>query len=151
MNRTLRTLVVYGLSIIMLAILAQWWFDQVQGPEVVELSQFLDRVEGGDYETVEMLTRSNELQGRLTGSTLPADGWDQVSSYPEGSEGDVVALLRESGTPFSADAQPPGFWEVLVSFLPWLFLLGFMVFIFMQMQTILMKDKTIVAYRGLNT
>jgi hypothetical protein len=43
-NRTLRTLVVYGLSIIMLAILAQWWFDQVQGPEVIELSQFMDNV-----------------------------------------------------------------------------------------------------------
>jgi HAMP domain-containing protein len=49
-NRTLRTLVVYGLSIIMLAILAQWWFDQVQGPEVIELSQFMDNVEAGDYE-----------------------------------------------------------------------------------------------------
>ena len=47
MNRTLRTLIVYGLSIIMLAILAQWWFDQVQGPEVVELSQFMDNVQDG--------------------------------------------------------------------------------------------------------
>ncbi|HET9203679.1 MAG TPA: AAA family ATPase, partial [Acidimicrobiia bacterium] len=134
MNRTLRTLVVYGLSIIMLAILAQWWFDQVQGPEVVELSQFMDRVEAGDYEAVEMLARSNELQGRVTNSTLPPEAWDQVSSYPEGAEGDLVTLIRESGTPFSSDPQPPGFWEVLISFLPWLFLLGFMVFIFMQMQ-----------------
>ncbi len=134
MNRTLRTLVVYGLSIIMLAILAQWWFDQVQGPEVVELSEFMDNVEAGDYERVEMLARSNELQGRVTSSTLPDEAWDQVSSYPEGAEGDLVTLIRESGTPFSSDPQPPGFWEVLVSFLPWLFLLGFMVFIFMQMQ-----------------
>ena len=86
----MRTLVVYGLSIIMLAILAQWWFDQVQGPEVVELSQFIDNVEAGDYAEVEMLARSNELQGRLTGSTLPDEAFDQVSSYPEGAEGDLV-------------------------------------------------------------
>jgi cell division protease FtsH len=134
-NRTLRTLVVYGLSIIMLAILAQWWFDQVQGPEPVQLSQFMDNVEAGDYTQVEMLARSNELQGRR--GELPEGEpvtWDEVTSYPEGSEGDLVTLLRESGIPFSTDAQPPGFWEVLVSFLPWLFLLGFMVFIFMQMQ-----------------
>jgi cell division protease FtsH len=134
-NRTLRTLVVYGLSIIMLAILAQWWFDQVQGPEPIQLSEFMDNVEAGKYEAVEMLARSNELQGRLTGSTLPDEAWDQTASYPEGSEGDLtVTLLSESGIRFSTDAQPPGFWEVLVSFLPWLFLLGFMVFIFMQMQ-----------------
>ncbi|MGH3668827.1 MAG: hypothetical protein ACRDU7_11075, partial [Acidimicrobiia bacterium] len=79
----MRTLVVYGLSIIMLAILAQWWFDQVQGPEVIELSQFMDNVEAGDYEQVEMLARSNELQGRLASSTLPDEAFDQVSSYPE--------------------------------------------------------------------
>ncbi len=134
MNRTLRTLVVYGLSIIMLAILAQWWFDQVQGPQPVELSVFMDNVEEGKYSDVEMLARSNELQGRLEGSELDEEAWDEVTSYPEGSEGDLVTLLRDSGTKFSTDAQPPGFWEVLISFLPWLFLLGFMVFIFMQMQ-----------------
>ena len=63
MNRTLRTLVVYGLSIIMLAILAQWWFDQVQGPEVIELSQFIDNVEAGDYEAVEMLAALERAPG----------------------------------------------------------------------------------------
>ena len=63
MNRTMRTLVVYGLSIIMLAILAQWWFDQVQGPEVIELSQFIDNVEAGDYEEVEMLAPLQRAPG----------------------------------------------------------------------------------------
>ncbi len=59
MNRTLRTLVIYGLAIIMLAILAQWWFDQVSGPEEVALSEFLVSVEENEYEANELLARSN--------------------------------------------------------------------------------------------
>jgi cell division protease FtsH len=133
-NRTLRTLIVYGLSIIMLAILAGWWFDQVAGPEVVDLSTFMQNVEDGKYGEVQMLARSNELQGRLVGSTAVDDAWDQTSNYPEGAEGNLEQELRASGVTFRSDPQPPGFWEVLISFLPWLFLLGFMVFIFMQMQ-----------------
>ncbi len=134
MNRTLRTLVIYGLSIIMLAVLAQWWFDQVSGPEQVPLSQFIESVDSGKYKTIELLARSNEVQGSFD-ATKAADGvWDQITSYPEGYEGDLTTLIEQSGIPFNADPQPPGFWDVLISFLPWLFLLGFMVFIFMQMQ-----------------
>jgi cell division protease FtsH len=133
-NRTLRTLVIYGLSIIMLAILAQWWFDQVSGPEEVPLSQFIESVQNGDYETVEILARSNEIQGSFSAGTAAEGLWDQISSYPEGFEGDLTTLVDESGVPYDADQQPPGFWEILIGFLPWLFLLGFMVFIFMQMQ-----------------
>ena len=134
MNRTLRTLVIYGLSIIMLAILAQWWFDQVSGPEEIPLSQFIESVESQGYERIEMLTRSNEVQGSFDIAQADEGIWDQISSYPEGFEGDLTTLIQASGIPYDADPQPPGFWEVLLGFLPWLFLLGFMVFIFMQMQ-----------------
>ncbi|MGI9610278.1 MAG: hypothetical protein ACR2NL_08275, partial [Acidimicrobiia bacterium] len=134
MNRTLRTLVVYGLSIIMLAVMANWFFSEVGSPEEVPLSQFIESVEEGRYEAVEILARSNEVQGS-TDVAAAADGtWEQISSYPDGFEGELVTIIQTSGIPFTADPQPPGFWELLVSFLPWLFLLGFMVFIFMQMQ-----------------
>jgi len=86
-NRTLRTLVVYGLSIILLAVLAQWWFDQVQGPEEVTLSEFMEKVEGGTFSEVQILARSNQVQGRIEPGTDAADAWDFVASYPEGYEG----------------------------------------------------------------
>jgi cell division protease FtsH len=133
-NRTLRTLVVYGLSIILLAVLAQWWFDQVQGPEEVTLSEFMEKVEGGTFSEVQILARSNQVQGRIEPGTDAADAWDFVASYPEGYEGDLTTQIQASGVDYSSDPEPPGFWELLISFLPWLFLLGFMVFIFMQMQ-----------------
>ena len=134
MNRTLRTLVVYGLSIILLAVLAQWWFDQVSGPEEVTLSEFVTSVEAGDFAEVQILARSNQVQGRAEPGTGPESVWEFVASYPEGYEGDLTTLIQESDVDYSADPEPPSFWELLIGFLPWLFLLGFMVFIFMQMQ-----------------
>jgi cell division protease FtsH len=133
-NRTLRTLVVYGLSIILLAVLAQWWFDQVSGPEEVPLSEFMTSVEAGDFAEVQILARSNQLQGRTEPGTGPESVWEVVASYPEGSEGQLTELILASDVDLNSDPQPPSFWELLISFLPWLFLLGFMVFIFMQMQ-----------------
>ncbi len=134
MNRTVRTLLVYGLAIILLAVMAQWWFDQFTGPEEVGLSEFITQVEEGDFERVEILARSNQVNGRLVGSDLPEEAYEITASYPDGYEGDLTSLLQEAGTPYSTDPQPPGLMEMFISFLPWLFLLGFMIFIFMQMQ-----------------
>ncbi len=134
MNRTLRTLLIYGVSIIMLAIFAQWWFDEVAGPEEVDLSVFVTTMEEGRFETVQILERSNQVQARVEKSEAPEGSWDQFASYPDGYEGTLTETAIASGTPVSTDAQPPGFFDYLISFLPWLFLLGFMVFIFMQMQ-----------------
>jgi hypothetical protein len=61
-NRTVRTLLVYGLAIVLLAVMAQFWFDQFTGPEDVGLSEFIAQVEDGEFESVEILARSNEVQ-----------------------------------------------------------------------------------------
>ena len=86
-NRTLRTLVVYGLSIILLAVLAQWWFDQVSGPEEVSLSEFVTSVEAGEFAEVQILARSNQVQGRTeagTGARLRLGGRGQLPGRFEG-------------------------------------------------------------------
>lgn len=134
MNRTLRTLLVYGVSIIMLALVAQWWFDTVAGPEEVTLSEFVSTMEDDGFTEVQFLERSNEIQGRVGDTEAPERPWDKIAPYPDGFEGELTAIAIATGTPVSVDSQPPGFFDYLISFLPWLFLLGFMVFIFMQMQ-----------------
>ncbi len=134
MNRTLRTLIVYGMSIVLVAILFSWWFDQVAGPEEIPISQFVENVEEGEYDEVVLLARSRRAQARLAGTEAEVGAFDQVASYVEGFESELTATLERSGTQWSTDEEPAGFWEVLIGFLPWLFLLGFMVFIFMQMQ-----------------
>ncbi|MDP9145196.1 MAG: ATP-dependent zinc metalloprotease FtsH, partial [Actinomycetota bacterium] len=122
------------MSIILLAVLAQWWFDQVSGPEELKLSEFMESLDAGEFAEVQILARSNQVQGRVDPGSGPEDVWEFVASYPEGSEGQLTEMILASGVDVSSDPEPPGFWELLISFLPWLFLLGFMVFIFMQMQ-----------------
>jgi cell division protease FtsH len=118
----------------MLALVAQWWFDTVAGPEQVALSDFVESMEAGEFESVQILERSNEVQARVEDSQAPEGAFDQFAPYPDGFEGELTATAIATGTPVSSDSQPPGFFDYLISFLPWLFLLGFMVFIFMQMQ-----------------
>jgi cell division protease FtsH len=119
----------------MLALVAQWWFDTVAGPEEVSLSEFVSTMEDGRFGEVQFLERSNEIQGREEGTNSETpEVWDQIAPYPDGYEGELTATAIATGTQVSVDSQPPGFFDYLISFLPWLFLLGFMVFIFMQMQ-----------------
>ena len=134
MSRTLRTLVIYGLSIMLMVILYQQFFDPVSTPEEIPLSQFLDSVNAGEYEAIEILARSNEIQASSDAAAAGEGTWEVISAYPDRFEGDLTTIVEESGILFDSDPQPPGFWEILIGFLPWLFLLGFMVFIFMQMQ-----------------
>ena len=134
MNRTVRTLVVYGMSIILVAILFSWWFDQVAGPEEIPISQFVTNVEEGRYDEVVLGKNTLQARARLLASTAEEGVFDHVSNYVEGFEAELTTILDRNGVPWSADPEPPGFWALLISFLPWLFLLGFMVFIFMQMQ-----------------
>ncbi|MCQ3802841.1 MAG: ATP-dependent zinc metalloprotease FtsH [bacterium] len=100
----------------------------------ITTAEFLDAVGEGNIESVLILTRSLEARGRYEGSTLPAGQHDFVAKYPEGYEGQLAEILDERGVEYDTDHEPPGPWSVLVGMLPWLLLIGFMIFIFMQMQ-----------------
>jgi cell division protease FtsH len=122
------------MSIILVAILFSWWFDQVAGPEEIPISEFVQNIEDGEYDEVVLLARSRRAQGRIEESQAQEGAFDHVASYVEGFEPELTATLENTETSWDVDEEPAGFWELLISFLPWLFLLGFMVFIFMQMQ-----------------
>ena len=134
MNRSIRTLAIYAIAIMAVALLAQRWFGQWGQPAEVTLTRFLDEVERDQIVAVEILSRSNQVQGRLAESALPSTRFDVIADYTDGWEGELTELLKDQGVFFQVNNQPDGLWAILISLLPWVFLLGFMIFIFMQMQ-----------------
>ncbi|HKX75724.1 MAG TPA: ATP-dependent metallopeptidase FtsH/Yme1/Tma family protein, partial [Acidimicrobiia bacterium] len=134
MNRTIRTLVVYAIAIFALALVAQQVVTSGQGPEKVSLTDFLAHIETGSVAEVEILTRTNQVLGRLEDRDTAPGQFHIIAEYSDGYEGDLTTLLLEEQIPASINNQPDGFWAILIGLLPWVFLLGFMIFIFMQMQ-----------------
>ncbi|HXV73026.1 MAG TPA: ATP-dependent zinc metalloprotease FtsH [Acidimicrobiia bacterium] len=122
------------MSIILVAILFSWWFDQVAGPEEIPISEFVENVEAGEYSQVVVLARSHRAQARFETNSAEDAAFDHVAAYVEGFESQLTEIIIANDIELDVDEEPAGFWELLIGFLPWLFLLGFMVFIFMQMQ-----------------
>src|SRR5690606_19238903 len=119
---------------ILVAYIAQWWLNQVTGPEEIQASQFIANINEGLYDEVVLGKNTLQARGRLVIDGAPEGEFDHIANYTEGSEPTIIEALERNNINWSADPEPPGFWTVFLSFLPWLFLLGFMVFIFMQMQ-----------------
>jgi hypothetical protein len=95
------------MSIILVAILFSWWFDQVAGPEEIPISQFVEHVESGDYEQVVLLARSHRAQARLGNSELEPGTFDQVAAYVEGFEEQLTNIIIENGV--ELDVGPASF------------------------------------------
>jgi cell division protease FtsH len=133
-NRTFRTLLIYGVVFVLLAITAQRWFDQVTAPAEITLSEFTTQVAEGNIEQATIFERSNRVQGRFIDSEVEEPAFDFVVRYPAELEADIANDMLAAGIDVDNDSEPPSFGEILISILPWLFLIGFMIFIFMQMQ-----------------
>jgi len=132
LNRTARTILIYGLAVFLLVVVGQRLFMPPVETNELSLDQVLAQAESGNIDEVSILQRSNAIEGTLRS---PVEGsTDFVSSYTAEFESDLTSLLVESGATVNSDPEPPTIWEVLLSFLPWLFLIGFMIFIVMQMQ-----------------
>ena len=134
MRRSIRILLIYGLLIVTMALLFQNFGGDEEPSAEITTGEFLAAVQEGRIESVLILTRSLEARGRYEGSTAPPEQYDFVAKYPEGYEGQLAEILEDREVSYDTDHEPPGPWSVLVGMLPWLLLIGFMVFIFMQMQ-----------------
>jgi cell division protease FtsH len=131
-NRTLRTILIYGLAILMIAVVGQQWFNSANEPEEMGLNEFFVALEEGRVESATIFERSQVVRGEF--EDTPGDSYDFMVRYPDGYQEQLVNDLREANVDIDTDAEPPGLLDILINFLPWLFLIGFMIFIFMQMQ-----------------
>ena len=134
MNRTFRTLLIYGVVFVVLAIVAQRWFDEISAPEEITLSELYSQIEEGTIRDVTVFERTNRIQGRFVDTDTAEEAFDFIARYPAELEDELATQMIDEGIEVANDSEPPGFLDLLFSFLPWLILIGFMVFIFMQMQ-----------------
>ena len=135
MNRTARTFLVYGLVVFLLIILGQRLFTTAVAPEELSLDVFQTQLADGNIEKVTLLEKSLVIEGTLRRPIEGTGGETEfVTNYPSEFEGQLTEALLANDVDFTTDSEPPTFVDFLISFLPWLFLIGFMVFIVMQMQ-----------------
>ncbi|MGQ9496635.1 MAG: ATP-dependent zinc metalloprotease FtsH [Thermoanaerobaculaceae bacterium] len=134
MKQNVRQVMVFLVVLALVVLLWNWVTSTRAATQEIPFSEFLDRVEKGHV--TEVLIRGEEIYGR--GGEVPPRPFSQrpyqfvtySPGYPE-----LVSLLREKGVKIKAEAPSQGsFWTGLISWLPFLLLLGMWWVFFRQMQ-----------------
>jgi len=133
-NQNVKNAMLFLVVLAMVVVLWNWVTTTRAATQEIPFSEFLDRVEKG--EVSEVLIRGEEVLGRKSEAPSRPFGhrpYDFVTYSP--GFPDLVKLLREKGVKIKA--EPPsqgGFWTGLISWLPFLLLLGMWWVFFRQMQ-----------------
>ncbi|MDP8958687.1 MAG: AAA family ATPase, partial [Actinomycetota bacterium] len=134
MNRTARNILLYGLIVLVLV----WGFQAVmQGataPQELTLDELQEFVAEGRVMRAVIRQKSNMVEGQLKSGTLPNGELEFLTPYPDDYEGELTALLLEGGVSTKTDPEAPSIFDLFLAALPWLVLVGFMVFLMVQMQ-----------------
>src|SRR2546421_328152 len=133
--RTLRTLSFWALLIVGSIALVQ--FAANRRPETVDISytQFTEQLDKGNVDTVE-ITERQQVKGSFK-TPVPVRGrnFDHFTSLlPCESNDTWVATLRNTGVDVRAREEKQSFGVSLFSFLPYLVILGLIIFMLRQMQ-----------------
>ena len=136
MSKTTRTIVLYGLVVMALVLMGQRFLNPAAESGEIDLTVFEQLVESGSVAEAIILERSNAIQGVLApGTTVPDVPTEFRVLYPAEYEGSLTDLLLSNDVTVIIDPEPASFWELIVGFLPWLLIFGFMIFVIMQMQS----------------
>src|SRR5881409_3991474 len=133
--RTLRTLSFWALLIVGAVALLQFTQNRRQEP-VISFTQFTEQLEAGNIDSVE-ITERQQIKGYLKRGVPSKSGrqYDQFTTLlPFESSDAWVATLREKGVKLRAREEKQSFGVFLFSFLPYLFILGLIIFMLRQMQ-----------------
>ncbi|MDX1608276.1 MAG: AAA family ATPase, partial [Candidatus Spechtbacterales bacterium] len=127
----------YALGLFIVASVVAPFLDQ--GPSIKKteyISEVTEILETSPEIVEEAVVFENSSRIQLLYKEVNDEGFIGIeANYDTAGEAEYISrLINDSDVPKKVNAEDPGFWGLLISFLPWLFLLGFMVFIFMQMQ-----------------
>ena len=108
----------------------QQYNENTNAPESVSFSEFKLLITENKVTEAVIKEQSNTVHFEVAGKTTVFK-----TEYPEGFEGEVFQLLINERIELSTDTEPAGFQDYFIAFLPWLFLAGFMFYMFSQVRT----------------
>ena len=108
----------------------QQYNENINAPEKVSFSEFKSLINEKKVEEAIIKEQSNTVHFEVVGKSKVFK-----TEYPEGFEGEVFQLLVDEEIELSTDTEPAGFQDYFIAFLPWLFLAGFMFYMFSQVRT----------------
>ena len=108
----------------------QQYNENINAPESVSFSEFKSLITENKVTEAVIKEQSNTVHFEVSGNDIIFR-----TEYPEGFEGEVFQLLINENIELSTDTEPAGFQEYFIAFLPWLFLAGFMFYMFSQVRT----------------
>ena len=102
----------------------------VNAPENSTFSEFQTQINEGLVTEATIKEQSNTVEYKLANN----DSLFQTD-YPEGFEGEIFKLLIDQNIVLNTDTEPAGMQDYFIAFLPWIFLAGFMFFMFSQVRS----------------
>ena len=108
----------------------QQYNQTINEPEVSTFSKFKELINNGEVVEATIKEQSNTVHFKTKNE-------DKVfqTEYPEGFEGEIFQILVDQNIVLTTDTEPAGFQEYFIAFLPWLFIAGFMFFMFSQVRS----------------
>ncbi len=134
-TRTLRTLAFWALLIVGSIALVQFASSRRQDAVDVSYSEFTEQLDKGNVAAVEITERSQvkgDFKNPVTANRHTAEHF--ITLLPFESSDSWVATLRAKGVSVRAREEKQSFGVFLFSFLPYLFILGLIIFMLRQMQ-----------------
>ena len=105
----------------------QQYNQTINAPTDVTFSDFQELINNGKVYEATIKEQSNTVEFKTVAE-------DEIyrTEYPEGFEGEIFQLLVDQNIVLTTDTEPAGFQEYFIAFLPWIFIAGFMFFMFSQ-------------------
>jgi cell division protease FtsH len=134
-GRTLRTLSFWALLIVGSIALVQFASSRRQDAADISYSQFIEELDAGNVQAVEITERQQVRGDFKTAVSIAHRSADHFTTLlPFESSDSWVAMLRQKGVDVRAKEEKQSFGVFLFSFLPYLFILGLIIFMLRQMQ-----------------
>ena len=113
----------------------------INAPENSTFSEFQAQINQGLVIEATIKEQSNTVEYKLANN----DSLFQTD-YPEGFEGEIFKLLIDQNIVLNTDTEPAGMQDYFIAFLTWIFLAGFMLFMFFMFSQVRSNGNQIMQF-----